>query len=137
MEDIKIPRCKLLGIDRIINYSLYHFSDANECGYGKATYLRMVNDLEEVHYSLLFDKSRAAPVKYVSIPRPEITIATLSVIISDMLREELEIHISYVVFRIHSQVVLCYINSDSQRFKIFVANRGLHLNSWKPCRRCI
>ena len=43
-------------------------SDASECGYGQATYLRMVNDLEEVHPSLIFGESRVASVKYVSIP---------------------------------------------------------------------
>ena len=41
-----------------------------------------------------------------------------------MLREELEIHISSEVFWTDSQVVLGYINNDSQRFKIFAANRG-------------
>ena len=49
----------------------------SEYGYGQATYLRMVNDLEEVHCSLIFGKSRGAPVKYVSIPRLELTAATL------------------------------------------------------------
>ena len=40
-----------------------------------------------------------------------------------MLREELDIHISSEVFWTDSQVVLGYINNDSRRFKIFVANR--------------
>ena len=54
VEDIKIHHCyKPRGFERIINYSLHHFSDASECGYGQATYLRMVNDLDEVHCSLL------------------------------------------------------------------------------------
>ena len=76
VEDIKIPHCyRLCGFERIINYSLHHFSDASECGYGQATYLRMVNDLEEVHCCLIFGKSRVAPVKYVSIPRLELTAA--------------------------------------------------------------
>ena len=124
VEDIKLPRCyRPRGFERIINYSLHHFSDASECGYGQATYLRMVNDLEEVHCSLIFGKSRVAPVKYVSIPRLELTAATLSVKISKMLREGLDIHISSEVFCTDSKVALGYINNDSRRFKIFVANR--------------
>ena len=91
----------------------HHFSDASECGYGQATYLRMVNDLEEVHCCLVFGKSRVAPVKYVSIPRLELTAATLSVKVSKMLREELDIQISSEVFWTDSQVVLGYINNDS------------------------
>ena len=39
-----------------------------------------------------------------------------------MLRDELDIHISSEVFWTDSQVVLGYINNDSQRFQIFVAN---------------
>ena len=118
------PRCyKPCDFERIINYSLHHFSDASECGYGQTTYLRMVNDLEEVHCSLTFGKSRVAPIKYVSIPRLELTAATLSVKISKILRDELDIHISSEVFWTDKQVVLGYINSDSRRFKIFVANR--------------
>ena len=47
VEDIKIPRFyRPRGFERIINYSLHHFSDASKCSYGQATYLRMVNDLE-------------------------------------------------------------------------------------------
>ena len=82
----------------------------------------MVNDLEEVHCSLIFGKSRVAPVKYVSILRFELTPATLSVKISKMLKDELDIHISSEVFWTESQVVLGYMNNDSQRFQIFVAN---------------
>ena len=123
VEDIKIPCCyRPCGFERIINYSLHHFSEANECGYGQATYLRMVNDLEEVHCSLIFGKSRVAPVKYVSTPRLKSIAATLSVKISKMLRDELDIHISSEVFWTDSQVVLGYIDNDSRRYKIFLAN---------------
>ena len=69
VEDIKIPHCfRSRVFERIINYSLHNSSDASECGYVQATYLRMVNDLEEVHYSLIFGKSSVAPVKYVLHP---------------------------------------------------------------------
>ena len=43
--------------------------------------------------------------------------------VSKMLRQELTIHISSKVFWTDSQVVLGYINYDSQRVKIFLANR--------------
>ena len=123
VEDIKIPRFyRPLGFETIINYSLNHFSDANECSYGQATYRRMVTDLKEVHCSLIFGKSRVAPVKYVSILRLELRAATLSVKISKMFREELDLHFSFEVFSTDSQVVLGYTNKDSQRFKILVAN---------------
>ena len=74
----------------------------------------MVNDLEEVHCNLIFYKSRVVPVKYVFIPRLELTAATLSVKISKIMREELDIHISSEVIWTGSQVVLGYINNDSK-----------------------
>ena len=83
----------------------------------------MVNDLVELHWSLIVSKPRVAPGKYVSMARPELTAATLSVKVSKMLREELDINISSEVFWTDSQAVLGYINNDSRRFKIFVANR--------------
>ena len=62
-------------------------------------------------------------MKYVSIPRLELTAATLSVKISMMLKEELDIHITSESFWTDSQVVLGYINNEYRRFKIIVANR--------------
>ena len=62
MEDIKIPCFIDHGLKRIINYSLHHFSDAREYVYGQVTYLRMMNDLEEVHCSLIFGKSRVVTI---------------------------------------------------------------------------
>ena len=64
-----------------------------------------------------------APVKYVSIPRLELTGVTLSVKIAMMLKEELEIHVTSESFWTNSQVVLGFINNESWRFKVFVANR--------------
>ena len=47
--------------------------------------------------------------------------AVLSVKISKMLREELDVHIDEI-FWTDSQIVLGYINSNVCRFKVFVAN---------------
>ena len=51
------------------------------------------------------------------------TAATLSVKISKMLKNELDIHIDDEIFWTDSKVVLGYINSDALQFKVFVANR--------------
>ena len=40
-----------------------------------------------------------------------------------MTREEIDVHINDEIFWTDSQIVLGYINSDVQLFKIFVANR--------------
>ena len=63
-----------------------------------------------------------ASVKYVSISRLELTAATLSVKISMMLKEELDIHITSESFLADIQVVLGYINNESLKSNFFVAN---------------
>ena len=60
----------------------------------ETSYLRMEDENGDIHCCLIFGKSRVALVKYVSIPRLELTAATLSVKISMMLKEELDIHIT-------------------------------------------
>ena len=112
MENINIPRCyKPTDFGQIVEYTLYHFSDASETGYGQASYLRMINKNGDVYW-LIFGKSRVAPVKYVSISRLELTAATLSVKVSDMLRRELDIPIASEEFWTDSQLVLGYISNE-------------------------
>ena len=103
--------------------TLENFSDASESEYKQVSYLRMENENGDMHCCLIFGKSRVAPVKYVSIQKLELTAATLSVKISMMLKEEWGIRITSDSFWADSQVVLGYINSESQRFKVSVASR--------------
>ena len=58
---------------------LHHFSDASEAAYGSVTYLRLVSHEDRVHCSFLFGKSRVAPLKTISVPRLELSAATVSV----------------------------------------------------------
>ena len=71
-------------------------------------------------------KSRVTPTKYVSITRLELTPATLLVKMSQLIKAELELNDLESIrehFWTDSQVVLGYINNESKRFKVFVANR--------------
>ena len=58
---------------------LHHFADASIEGYGTASYLRLEDSDEKVHCSLVMGKSRVAPLKTVTVPRLELTAATLAV----------------------------------------------------------
>ena len=77
----------------------------------------MINENGDVHCCLIFGKSRVAPVKYVFIPKLELTAATLSVKVSDMLRRELDIPIASEEFWTESQVALGYISNEARQFK--------------------
>ena len=72
MQNINIPRFyKPTDFGQIVEYTLHHFSDASETGYGQASYLRMTNENGDVHCCLIFGESIVALVKYVSIPRTD------------------------------------------------------------------
>ena len=128
LNSINIARCfKPKSFGNVKPYSLHHFSDASDIGYGHTSYLRMVNEDGKVHCCLLIGKSRVTPMKFVSVPQLGLTAAVLSVKISQQLKQELDIEedISEVeeFFWTDSQVVLNYISNESKRFKVFVANR--------------
>ena len=126
-----LPRIKEVQLDRCFKSAavlppqqvqLHHFADASEKGYGTVTYLRYVNRAQ-IHCSFVIAKSRVAPLKKVSIPRLELTAATMMIRINNMLMKELQMHIDDVYFWTDSQIVLRYIMNESSRFQTFVANR--------------
>ena len=122
LQDMNITRCiKPKNFGEVIHCCL-HYSDASVTGYGMSAKIRLVNVEGVGHYFLLLGKSRVAPLKFISIPRLELTAATLSAKVSRLTREEIDVHINDEIFWTDSQIVLGYINSDVC-FKIFVANR--------------
>ena len=123
LVNIKIDRCiKPAGFEKVTLAELHHFSDASFCGYGQCTYVRLLNDGNQVHCALLMGKARVAPLKVITIPRLELTAALVSVKISQLLRFEMR-HDFVEHFWTDSQVVLGYLNNDARRFHVFVANR--------------
>ena len=57
--------------------SIHHFLNVNETEYGQTRYLKLVDNDGHIHCTLLM--GMFAPLKYVSMPRMELTVATLSV----------------------------------------------------------
>ena len=124
LESLRIPRClHPPGFSNPVVVQLHHFSDASTMGYGQCSYVRFVNEKEEVHCSLIFAKARVAPSKVVTIPRLELTAAVVSAKVSSMLKDELELQLVEEFFWTDSKVVIGYINNEARRFHTFVANR--------------
>ena len=99
------------------NCSTHHFSDVSEKGYGQSSYSRIVDRNGNIHCTLLVGKSRVAPIKYESIPRLELTAATLSVKISNMLQKELDAEQRCNMIEYYwkdNTVALGYINNDAK-----------------------
>ena len=87
------------------------------------SYLQFVYDDGSIQCSFLIGKSKAMPVRPITIPRLELQAATLSVRIFQVCREELTYKIDRVVFWTDSQTTLQYIKNESKRFHNYVADR--------------
>ena len=124
LQQISISRCyKPENFGSVVRTELHHFSDASVKGYRLCSYLRMIDEQQRIHCTLVKGKSRVAPLKPVTVTRLELTTAVCSVRISQQLRRELSYYIDQEYFWTDSKVVLGYISNESRRFHVFVANR--------------
>ena len=124
LEKITVNRCyKPPGFGRITSKHIHIFSDASSTGYGSCAYLRLTDHHGKMHCSFLFGKARLAPIKATSVPRLELTAATVSVRIGQLLSKELDIDQADITYYTDSTTVLRYIGNEQKRFHVFVANR--------------
>ena len=131
LEHIKLQRCyKPHNFGEVKSMSLHTFSDASEIGYGTACYLRQVDSENRVCVSLVCGKSRVSPLKSITIPRLELTAATLSVKIGAMVKDELDQSSLKDFYWSDSMITLGYIMNDERRFRVFVANRCQKIRSY-------
>ena len=105
------------------NAYLHLFSDASESGYGVVAYGSWIERGSHRRSSLLFAKARVAPLKTVSIPRLELSAATLAVKVAEQLKRCFTGITLETVYWTDSAIVLHYINNVTTRFNTFVANR--------------
>jgi hypothetical protein len=68
-------------------------------------------------------KARLAPLREISIPRLELTAAVISVRLSKIIQEELDLEIEIIYYWTDSMSVLKCINNESKRFHTFESNR--------------
>ncbi|XP_043241728.1 uncharacterized protein LOC122391661 [Amphibalanus amphitrite] len=86
-----LPRCICQsGFSASTRLELHHFSDASERGYGVASYLRVVTQEGRTSCTLLCSRCHLAPIKPLSIPRLELSAATLAVKVNLELERALE-----------------------------------------------
>ena len=80
-------------------------------------------------------KALVTPLKSVTVPRPELTAAVLSVRVSEQLKRELDIEITGEVIWTDSRVVLGYIANNVRRFHVFVANHVQEIQDKSAARQ--
>ena len=124
LAQFHVDRChKPPDFGPVVSRQLHLFSDASTMGYGCAAYLRLQENTNRVHCSFLMGKARLAPIKAVTVPQLELTAATVSVRVGQMLFEELEVKPDITVYHTDSTTVLRYIGNEQKGFQVFIANR--------------
>jgi len=119
-----MQRClKPKNFGTVVSKQIHSFTDASSTGYGQVTYLRMENERGDIHSAFLMGKACVAPVKTMTIPRLELTAATVSVQVGEMIARELDEPVESKIFWTDSTTVLKYLHNDKRRFHVFVANR--------------
>ena len=124
LEKLEIKRCvKPDDFGQVKAVEMHYFSDASVEGYGQCSYLRLINEHDQVHCSFVVGKTRVTPLKHKTIPRLELAAATTSARMSEFVWNELEYPEIKDFFWTDSQVVLGYISNEAKRFHVYVANR--------------
>ena len=119
-----MERClKPANFVTVVSRQIHNFSDVSSTGYGQVTYLRIENQKGQIHCAFFVGKARVAPVKTMTIPPLELTAATVSVRVGEMIAKELDEPAESKTYWTDSTTVLKYIQNDKKRFHVFVANR--------------
>ena len=138
LDNFAINRCfKPQEFGNVVFGQLHNFADASEIGYGAVSYLRLIDDKGNISCAFVFAKSRIAPLKPVTIPRLELSAATVAVRLDQMIKREIDLKLDESVFWTDSTAVLGYIRNQDKRYQTFVANRlefihnGSRPDQWK------
>lgn len=117
LEKLEIKRCvKPSDSGPVKAVEMHYFSDASVEGYGQCSYLRLINEHDQVHCSFVVGKTRVAPLKHKTIPRLELAAATTSARMSEFVGNELGYPENKEFFWTDSRVILGYISNEAKRF---------------------
>ena len=92
---VTVDRCfKPKGFAQVQETQLHLFSDATRQDYSAAAYFRLKDVEGRVHCSFIMGKARLAPIREISIPSFELTAAVISVKLSRVIRDELDLTVN-------------------------------------------
>lgn len=130
-----IPRCYYPKTVRIKSQQLHGFSDASEDAYSAVVYLRMTDEDDDVHISLVIAKTKVSPIKRLTIPRLELCGAVLLAHLLNHIKGIFEIPMHDVYAWTDSSVVLSWLSGSPKRFRTYVGNRVSTIISMIPPER--
>ncbi|XP_026331312.1 uncharacterized protein LOC113238692, partial [Hyposmocoma kahamanoa] len=122
LKQLTIPRW--LNALRSSKRELHVFSDASKSAFAAAVYVRVIDELNNVHVHLVTAKTKVAPTeKEISIPRLELCAATLGAKLIFEVAQVMEIPKENLYGWTDSTIVLAWLKGGSSRWTTFVSNR--------------
>jgi len=121
LEEIRIPQW-MHGDAPGCRTEIHGFSDASERAYAAVVYLRTVG-AAGIHVSLVFAKSRIAPLRRISLPRLELCAAGLLAKLALHVRTSLCLQQAPLHLWTDSTVTLAWIRGHPAKWTTFVSNR--------------
>ncbi|XP_065361992.1 uncharacterized protein LOC135955567 [Calliphora vicina] len=118
-----------IRIPRWINFSpsakieFHGFSDASEKAYSACLYARVTPIDGPNSVTLLFAKTRVAPIKVISLPKLELCGAVLLANMTHNLLTQLNLPLHQTYFWTDSSIVLAWLSKQPNSWNTFVANR--------------
>ena len=118
------------GWSNIRSLALHAFGDVSPRGYGPCVYLVAEKEDGSVVPSLVIAKAKLAPLKTVTLPRLELLACLLSACLLTFVHYALRLEKSlwYYCWS-DSMVALSWIKADPSRWKAFVANRVVDIQT--------
>lgn len=102
---------------------VHGFSDASLTSYAAVTYLRVVDEEDKVHVTMIASRTRVAPLKQLTIPRLELCASALLADLIKDVTQLLHVPMDNVYAYTDSMVVLSWLQSQPNKWHTFVANR--------------
>ena len=140
LSTIHIPR--YIGVTynhKVRPIELHTFGDASEVAYASVTYLKSMDEDGHVYVTLLYSKTKVAPIKLVSLPRLELLASVLAAKSASYVIDSLKTPDLKIFMWTDSTIVLHWVKGSSRQYKTFVGNRIQLLqeltepSSWKWC----
>ncbi|UYV76911.1 K02A2.6-like, partial [Cordylochernes scorpioides] len=122
-DGMAVPSENSSVMPRFSRFELHGFCDASESAYSSVVYMKSRFKSGHVQVTLIAAKTKVAPLKATSIPRLELCAALLLSNLYDSICSSLLLQIDRVILWTDSQIVLCWIKSESKHWKPFVGNR--------------
>ena len=139
INSVEIPRRYSNSNLTIKNRELHVFGDASEAAYGAVAYLKSYDEKGNSNTSLVYAKSKVAPVKKVTLPRLELLAAEMSSKMAQYVQKSLQLPDVEEFLWTDSQIALCWIKAPSKQWKTFVSNRVQRIQqmsdpvNWRWC----